>query len=163
MVITGGANRSFSTCGDFNEVTQLPYLPPKKTEEWIDRVIDLYPSCLGINNTDVMAVDQHCIGIGFQLAMCGDIIMASPEAQFTMPELRGGIACTIGSYMLDKVFGRARMLEFTMRAEQLPIDPAKSSGVVYDIVPGSDLMASATEAERCQSYPVEPFQITKLS
>ena len=145
MVVTGGANRSFSAGGDFNEITQLPYLPPQKTEEWIDRMIDLYQSCLGINKPVVMAVDQHCVGIGFQLAMCGDILMVSPDSQFTMPEYRGGIASTIGSYMLDKVFGRAGCWSFYC-TEPLPIDQANPLGLCMILFQWHLMAAAAAEA-----------------
>src|SRR3546814_20045611 len=39
----------------------------------------------------VAAVQGFCVGCGFELAMCADVIVAAENAQFGLPETRHGI------------------------------------------------------------------------
>lgn len=162
IVLTGGVGRSFSSGGDFNEVRRLSSY--HDVAAWIDRTIALYLSVLEIRKPTVAAIDEYAIGIGFQLALSCDWRIGTPECKHSMWELKHGIACTIGGYMLEKQLTRAEMTELVFGAEVIPAGKALEYKVLNEIVSRELLLSRAIEkARQLADYPQVPYQKTKAS
>jgi len=160
VVLTGGIDRSFSVGGDFNEVKELK--GGKEVEEWIDGVVNLYISSLKLTKPSIAAVDKYAIGIGFQLALTCDWRIGSERCKFVMPELKHGIACTLGQYMLEKSLGRSAMLEIVYDCEAISIERCLKYGLLNKVTKVEDLLDEAQKmAERMSSYPEISFRKTK--
>ncbi|RCX16318.1 carboxymethylproline synthase [Anaerobacterium chartisolvens] len=160
VIITGGIDRSFSVGGDFNEVKELK--GGKEVEEWIDGVVGLYISSLRLTKPTIAAVDKYAIGIGFQLALTCDWRIATERCQFIMPELKHGIACTLGQYMLEKSLGRAAMMEIIYDSEAISIERCFKYGLINKVTKVEDLLEESQKlAERLANYPEVPFGKTK--
>jgi carboxymethylproline synthase len=160
VVLTGGIDRSFSVGGDFNEVKQLK--GGVEVDRWIDGVVDLYVNSLKLTKPSVAAVDKYAIGIGFQLALTCDWRVGTERCQFIMPELKHGIACTLGQYMLEKSLGRSAMLEIVYDCERIPIERCLRYGLLNKVTKTESLLEEAQKlAERMGSYNEVPFRKTK--
>ena len=92
----------------------------------------------------VAAVQGFCVGGGFELAMCADIIVAADTAQFGLPETKVGIIGECG------VVHRAiRQLPYhiamalILTGERIKADAALQYGLVNEVVPYADLGAAA--------------------
>jgi enoyl-CoA hydratase/carnithine racemase len=92
----------------------------------------------------VAAVQGFCVGGGFELAMCADIIVAADTAQFGLPETKVGIIGECG------VVHRAiRQLPYhiamamILTGERIKADAAERFGLVNEVVPYSDLEAAS--------------------
>jgi len=92
----------------------------------------------------IAAVQGFCVGGGFELAMCADIIVAADTAQFGLPETKVGIIGECG------VVHRAiRQLPYhiamamILTGERIKADAAHQYGLVNEVVPYADLNAAA--------------------
>jgi carboxymethylproline synthase len=160
MVFTGGDGRSFCAGGDFNEVSAMR--TGADVDAWIDRTLDLYLAVLAVDKPTVAAVDGFAIGIGFQLALACDLRVATPEAKFLMWELKHGIACTIGSYMLERFVGRAMMLDLIYDCEPLDLRRGLDNRLIHSLTPAGTLIDAARRlASRIVAYPELPRRETK--
>jgi len=160
ILLTGGEGRSFSAGGDFNEVRMLK--GGEDVEKWIDRVFNLYHSILKVKKLTIAAIDSYAIGIGFQMALSCDIRIATEKAKFIMPELKHGISCTIGQFMLDRALTRSSMQIITYGCEEISGKEAIRLGLAHEIIDDDNIVKSAIEyAKRYVSYPLTPLQSTK--
>ena len=116
LVLTGGRERSFCVGGDFNEVRQADNRPA--IEDLIDRCIALYISLLQVTKPTIAAIDGYAIGLGFQMALSCDWQIGASNTKMIMWELKKGVACPLGAYMLEKFFARAAMLRWCMGANR---------------------------------------------
>lgn len=92
----------------------------------------------------VAAVQGFCVGGGFELAMCADIIVAADTAQFGLPETKVGIIGECG------VVHRAiRQLPYhiamamILTGERIKAETAERFGLVNEVVPYGDLESAA--------------------
>lgn len=160
VVLTGGVDRSFSAGGDFNEVRMLH--DGKTVYNWIKGVMNLYITTLEFSKPCVAAIDKHAIGIGFQLALMCDIRVGTRDTVFIMPELKGGIACTIGAYLLEKFLTRTVMQEIIFSSEPIVADKALEWNLLNEKCDKKLLIDTAFNwAKKIADYPVLSFRETK--
>ncbi len=92
----------------------------------------------------VVAVQGAAAGAGFPLAMCGDIVLASSNASFTMAYTAAGLSPDGGStFIIPRLIGMRRMQELTLLNRRLSAAEALEWGLVTKVV---ELDALATEA-----------------
>ena len=93
----------------------------------------------------VAKINGLCIAGGMDLALHCDVVVASDQARFRVPELLRGIPDPFMSARLVEAVGlaRARYLFFT--ADEISADEAAVMGIVGKVVPHADLDA---EVER---------------
>lgn len=160
VIITGGRERSFSVGGDFKEVSEFE--GGAEVDQWIEDIIDMYTACLLVEKPTIAALDNFVIGIGFQLALCCDYRIATDRSQLIMPELKNGIACVLGQYMLEKMLGRAQMQQIVFDCEAVPHEDCLQLKLVNQFVPHEKLQRVTQDlAERLASYPEVAFRMTK--
>lgn len=94
----------------------------------------------------VAAVQGFCVGGGFELAMCADIIVAAENAQFGLPETRHGIIGECGV-----VHRAVRQLPYhiamamILTGERINAATAAQFGLANEVVPLEGLGAAAAE------------------
>lgn len=94
----------------------------------------------------IAAVHGYCLGGGFELAMCADLIVAADTAQFGLPEVRIGLISDSG--MLHRA---VRQLPFRVAMAMILSDArldahqALQYGLVNEVVPYEGLSAAAEE------------------
>ena len=92
----------------------------------------------------IAAVQGFCVGGGFELAMCADIIVAADSAQFGLPETKVGIIGECGV-----VHRAVRQLPYhiamamILTGERMKSVDAERYGLVNQEVPYADLAAAA--------------------
>jgi enoyl-CoA hydratase/carnithine racemase len=92
----------------------------------------------------IAAVQGFCVGGGFELAMCADIIIAADTAQFGLPETKFGIIGECG--VLHRVIRRLPhhiAMAIILTGERIKADVAERFGLVNQVVPFSDLAVTA--------------------
>jgi enoyl-CoA hydratase len=91
-----------------------------------------------------MAVNGYALGGGCELAMAGDIILASENARFGQPEVNLGIIPGFGgTQRLPRLVGRTRALELILTGEHVTAQTAQEIGLVNRVVPQSELLETA--------------------
>lgn len=88
----------------------------------------------------IAAVNGICLGGGFEIALACDLIIASENAQFGLPEPRvGAVALGGGIHRLVRQIGQKRAMGILMTG--LPISSAQAlgEGLVNEVVPADQL------------------------
>lgn len=162
IVLYGGENRSFSAGGDFGEVVDM--CDYDIVAKLLEKVVDFYIHILNTKKPVIAAIDNYAIGMGFQVALCTDARIASERTKFKMPELKNGVACTLGGYMLDYCVGRFHTQTICYDCHTLDISYCQSLGIITEVVPESELLSAAiAKAKEYASYPSLAFQRTRTS
>lgn len=94
----------------------------------------------------VVAVHGYCLGAGVEVAMLGDIRIASDDATFALPEAHVGVALDGGADLrLVTEIGPAwtKLLAFTGR--RIDATTAARIGIVQEVVAGDRLAEHVTE------------------
>ena len=92
----------------------------------------------------IAAVQGFCVGAGFELAMCADIIVAADTAQFGLPETKLGIMgeCGVVHRVVRQLPHRLAMA-MILTGERIGADVAERFGLVNEVVTFADLLAAA--------------------
>jgi enoyl-CoA hydratase/carnithine racemase len=92
----------------------------------------------------IAAVHGYALGGGTELAMLADMIVASEDAVFGLTEVSLGIIPGGGGTQnLPRLIGRQRAKELIFCARRIPASEAHALGLVNQVVPRADLLASA--------------------
>lgn len=93
-----------------------------------------------IPQATVSAVDGRCLGGGCELALCGDVVLATPRSTFALPEIDLGCFPPVAAVMLPRLAGRTAH-EMVLLGEPIPAEDARRRGLINRVV---DDLESAT-------------------
>ena len=160
VVLWGGDDRSFSVGGDFHDISALKTPPAMRA--YLLEIIDLYNALLRIEKPLVVAIDHHAIGQGLQVALCSDWRVATERSFVSMPELENGVACPLGSLMLELLLGRAKMMHAVVGCERFDAAGALAFGLVDELCKPESLYERAlARATKLAGFHSTPFGLTK--
>lgn len=92
----------------------------------------------------IAAVQGFCVGGGFELAMCADIIIAADNAQFGLPETKVGIIGECGVvHRAMRQLPHHIAMAMILTGERIKAAVAERFGLVNEVVPYVDLAACA--------------------
>ena len=92
----------------------------------------------------IAAVQGFCVGGGFELAMCADIIVAAETAQFGLPETKVGIIGECGVvHRAMRQLPHHIAMAMILTGERIKADVAERFGLVNEVVPFAELAATA--------------------
>lgn len=92
----------------------------------------------------IAAVQGFCVGGGFELAMCADIIVAADTAQFGLPETKVGIIGECGVvHRAVRQLPHHIAMAMILTGERIKADVAERFGLVNEVVLYADLEATA--------------------
>jgi enoyl-CoA hydratase len=97
----------------------------------------------------IAAVDGVAFGIGFDLALAADAVIASERAVFALPEVDVGVVPLGGSTrILAHRIGLARATRVVVFGERVPAERALEWGLVATVVPPEGLDAAVDDLVR---------------
>lgn len=105
----------------------------------------------------IMAVAGYALGLGCDLMMAGDIILAAESAQIGYPELSIGTIPSFGgcSRLMHRI-GKAKAMEMVLTGRAMSAEEASLCGLVSRVVPLPDLFDEALRvANRIASLPYQ--------
>lgn len=95
----------------------------------------------------VCAVDGIAFGLGFDLALAADYVIASDRALFGLPESNVGVVpMGASTYHLQRRVGAGRALRVQMLGENVAAAQALEWGLVAKVVPPEELDAAVAKA-----------------
>jgi 2-(1,2-epoxy-1,2-dihydrophenyl)acetyl-CoA isomerase len=111
----------------------------------------------------VCAVNGVAAGAGANLALACDIVIAAEDASFIQSFSKIGLVPdTSGSFFLPRLVGPARATALMFLAEKLTAKKAHEWGMIYDVVPGTVLVDTATALSRqLATMPTRGLALTK--
>ena len=111
----------------------------------------------------IAAVAGPAFGVGFNIALLADVILAAPSARFCQAYARVGIVPDGGGlYLLSRVVGTQRAKVMFMTAQVIGAQEARDLGIVHAIHDEDTLQAEASAlAARLAEGPTRAFGLGK--
>ena len=107
-----------------------------------------------MNKPVICAVTGICCGGGLEMALACDIILASDQATFALPEIRSGTVADAASIKLPKRIPYHIAMEMLLTGRWIDAEEAARWGLINQIHPIDQLMDKAREmAELLASGP----------
>jgi crotonobetainyl-CoA hydratase len=110
-----------------------------------------------LNKPVIAAVNGVAMGGGFEIALACDLIIASEQAAFALPEPKVGLAALAGGLnRLPRQIGAKRALGMILTGRHVPAREGYELGFVNEVVPHDQLMSAARRwAEQiCECAPL---------
>lgn len=141
VIITGAGEKIF--CGGMD--LKFLAMHPEESEEcripghgWCAITERYFPKPL------IAAVNGFALGGGTEIATACDLIVASENAKFGLPEVKRGIfAAAGGPIRLARQLPRATALYIALTGDHITAAQAKEMGLVSEVVPQDQLMDAA--------------------
>ena len=126
-ILTGAGDRAFSTGNDLKFHAQI-----KDMRELALPASGFggITSRRGLNKPVIAAVNGLCYGGGFELALACDLIIASENAAFSLPEVKVGLCATVGGLIrLPRLIGSKAAMGIALTGRAVGAREAMSMGL----------------------------------
>jgi enoyl-CoA hydratase/carnithine racemase len=144
VIMTGAGERAFCVGVDLKERQTL-----SDAEAHAFRMDELFPMYRELEQRTkpaIAVVNGHCLGGGFEIALCCDMILAAPNATFGLPEVKWGlIPAAGGCRKLPKLIGMVRAKELILTAKTISAAEAERLGMINRVVAAESRMTEALE------------------
>jgi 2-(1,2-epoxy-1,2-dihydrophenyl)acetyl-CoA isomerase len=164
LVLTG-AGRAFCAGGDLSErdVRPGPGLRERASPGPLvqDEVNPTALKLARLRMPTVAAVNGVAAGAGVSLALGCDVVIAGPQAYFTLAFSKVGLVPDAGaSGLLVERLGLGRALPLAMTGDRLPATQARDWGLIWDVA-DDPVAASLAMAERLARMPTRALVATR--
>ncbi|HPI91556.1 MAG TPA: enoyl-CoA hydratase/isomerase family protein [Deltaproteobacteria bacterium] len=158
IILTGG-DECFSAGIDLKEA---PYFTGEEAARYFHHAVELYTMLLDQDKILISAVSGITFGGGFNLALMGDIIIASESAIFAHPEIKYGFNPLL-TPLVSRI-GLARTRELALRGDPIGAREAYAFGLVNRVVEPERFREEVlTCASELMSRPPEVVKAVKRS
>lgn len=142
IIITGRGQKAFAAGADIGELNALPNAFEGAQKARIGQGITLQIERL--KKPVIMAINGFALGGGCELAMAGDIRIASDNAKFGQPEVNLGLIPGYGgSQRTTRLLGRGMAMYLCLTGEIVDAAEALRIGLVQKVVPLDRLLPEA--------------------
>jgi enoyl-CoA hydratase len=143
VILTGAGPRAFvagADIGEYAEQDRETFLAYQRESRRLFSRVDEFPKPV------IGAVNGYALGGGFEIALCCDILIASTNARFGLPEgLLGLSPGGGGTQRLTRAVGPFVAADVLVAARRLTAEDASRLGLVSAVVEPEGLMAAAIE------------------
>ena len=140
-VVTGGGERFFSAGWDLKAAAEGEDYDADNGPGGFAGLTELHD----LNKPVISAVNGMAVGGGFELALCGDMIVAAEHAEFFLPEIHVGVLADAATYRLARRMPYHIAMELLFTGRRMPAQEAHGWGLVNEVVPADQLMTRARE------------------
>jgi enoyl-CoA hydratase len=142
VIMTGAGEKAFVAGADIAELNKLPNAVAGATHAKLGQSLTFIIEKL--KKPVIMAINGYALGGGLELAMAGDIRVASETAQVGQPEIDLGIIPGFGgTQRLSRLVGRGMAKLMIMGGQRITAAEAYRLGLVEKVVPPAALMEEA--------------------
>lgn len=142
LILRGSGSRAFIAGADIKELSQLT---ASTGRTFISLLRDLCNAVRHFPVPVIIRLEGHTLGGGMELAMAGDLRIASNDAVVGMPEVKVGIPSVIHAAMMPAQIGATRAAWLLLTGENIPAAQAQSWGLINECVPQDKLDARILE------------------
>ena len=142
IIVTGSGQKAFAAGADIGELNALSNAREGARKARIGQGITLQIERL--KKPVIMAINGFALGGGCELAMAGDIRIASDNAKFGQPEVNLGLIPGYGgSQRATRLVGRGMAMYLCLTGEIIDAAEALRIGLVQKVVPLDRLLPEA--------------------
>ena len=128
-----------SACKVFCGGIDLGEYTSQRVFQMLDAFHAVFAVMLDVSKPVISVVNGPAIGGGAELAVFGDLVIASPRAKFAQPEITIGVFPTLASTILPFLVGPKVAMEIVMTGEAIAAERALELGMVNRLVPEAQL------------------------
>ena len=137
-IITGAGNKAFSAGND------LKYQAAGGTRERPESGFGGLTQRFNLAKPVIAAVNGFAMGGGFEIALACDLIVASDNAIFALPEPRVGLAALAGGlHRLPRIIPQKQALGMILSGRRVTAKEGKELGFVNEVTSQEDLMPAS--------------------
>jgi cyclohexa-1,5-dienecarbonyl-CoA hydratase len=114
---------------------------PEQCEQMLSSLHRLFLSLLAFPLPVLVAVRGFCLGGGLELAVCGHLLFAAPDAKFGQPEIRVGVFAPVASCLLPERIARAHAEDLLLSGRNIEAREAVRIGLINGIADDPDAAA----------------------
>ena len=140
-IVTGGGEKFFSAGWDLKAAAEGEDYDADNGPGGFAGLTELHD----LNKPVISAVNGMAVGGGFELALCGDIILAADHAQFFLPEIHVGVLADAATYRLARRMPYHIAMDLLFTGRRMPADEAHKWGLVNEVLPADQLLTRARE------------------
>lgn len=114
----------------------------------------------------IAAVDGPALGGGFEMCLACDMIVASPESRFGLPEVKRGLMANAGgAHRVARVLPRNLALELAATGEPISAERAHVFGMVNRLAPADAVLETALALARAivANAPLSVIETLRLA
>lgn len=138
-ILTGAGDKAFSAG---NDLTFVPATPEDARQP--EAGFCGLTSRFDMPKPVIAAVNGVAMGGGFEIALACDLIIASDQAIFALPEPMVGFAALAGGvHRLPRLIGPKRAMGIMLTARRVGAEEGERLGFVNEVVPHDELMTAA--------------------
>src|SRR5919198_5003898 len=138
IILTGAGERAFVAGADIAEMAPMT---PWSAREFSELGHVLTALLEDIPVATIAAVNGYALGGGLELAVACDMIYASDNAKFGLPEVTLGVTPGFGgTQRLVRLVGKLRAKEIIFTGDMVDAKQALEIGLVNAVLPRSELM-----------------------
>jgi enoyl-CoA hydratase/carnithine racemase len=138
-IVTGAGDRAFSAGNDLKHTAS-----GGGTVEMMPRGFGGLTARYDNDKPIIAAVNGVAMGGGFEIALACDLIIASDNAVFALPEPRVGLAALAGGmHRLPRQIPQKQAMGMLLTGRRVSAVEGQQLGFVNEVVPQSELMAAA--------------------
>ncbi|WP_018699312.1 enoyl-CoA hydratase/isomerase family protein [Amorphus coralli] len=147
-VVLKGLEKAFCTGIDTSEfkIADNEYFDFYRLRRRARKVNRLFRELPDYTKPIITAVEGYALGGGLELALCGDIIVASESAKFGLPEIRlGMMPGGGGTQTLPRLIGKPLAKELMWTGRRITAEEAKEFRLVNHVAPAGGAVEKARE------------------
>lgn len=142
-IITGAGDKAFSAGNDLKYHAEYRAKHGKRPPATPKGFAGVANRC-DLDKPLIAAVNGFAMGGGFEIALACDIIVASEQAKFALPEPKVGLAAGAGGMQrLSRQIPLKKAMGMMLTARHVPAKEGYELGFVTAVVPHADLMKEA--------------------
>jgi enoyl-CoA hydratase len=145
-IILTGAGKVFSAGADIKSRAKVGQGAPGDTYRHLRRTREVGFCIMESNKAVIAAVNGPALGAGLGLAVCADIILASDNAVFGLPEIDIGLMGGVRHTM--RVFPHTLARRMVLTGYRVPAEELYRRGIIEACVPREQLMDAAMKIAR---------------
>jgi methylglutaconyl-CoA hydratase len=163
-VVLAGAGSDFCAGSDLYEI-HATNQDDKALAQWRCDVLqlrDVLIQMLEFPKPIIATVSGSALATGAALMLACDLVLASPNAQFGLPEPRRGLVAGAAAPLLTFRVGGSHATRLLISAESIDATEAHRIGLFHEILPEEQLWARANEiAGQTTQSAAEAIQLTR--
>jgi enoyl-CoA hydratase/carnithine racemase len=145
VIVLTGAGKVFSAGADIKSRGKVGAVPGD-TYRHLRRTREIGFSIMESNKPVIAAVNGPALGAGMGLAVCSDIILASDNAVFGLPEIDIGLMGGVRHTM--RIFPHSLTRRMVLSGYRVPAEELYRRGIIEACVPREQLMDEAMKMAR---------------
>jgi len=142
IILVGEGGRAFSTGGDLKEMAATDADGAEASERLACDLFDALREC---TKPVIAAVDGYCVGGGFEIALLCDMILATDQSRFALPEVRRSLMPDPGLLELPRLMPPGELMSLLLTGRFMTAARGHELGFIQQLFPNRDALLDGVQ------------------